>query len=347
MIDPSLATVREPLPADHDDAPGTVLDELRQAFTGTPPAGVAPPSVAGIDLDELPPAAFDDFSAGVVDTEGLPPAEPWVVATPEPSGGDDPTRAAEPARRGASEAPAALGEFATGDVRIVRRRPGAPHRSDGQPPAAVPSAAPTSAASAAPAARHEGPRADRATIVIGGDDELPDPVYLDDGDGDPAAGESTGGQTFVIGDELEASGALDAVQVPSRSMDPRGVPAASRSSGRRAASGCSGGRRRRRGDRRGRGPRRVRVGTVRRVPRRRAGRAYTTARYGDRLDAIVDEMMGEPVLLVDTPPPRRHSSSCRGSSGPSCAPTSPIGSSSTCASVSPSPPSPAPTAGTG
>ena len=165
----------------------------------------------------------------------------------------------------------------------------------------MPSAAPTSAASAAPAARHEGPRADRATIVIGGDDELPDPVYLDDGDGDPAAGESTGGQTFVIGDELEASGAFDAVQVPSRSMDPR--VRARRIAVKRAQSRkrlfwvagvagvvivvvavlavfASG------------------LFAVSRVDVQ--GAPYTTARYGDRLDAIVDEMMGEPVLLVDT-----------------------------------------------
>ena len=53
------------------------------------------------------------------------------------------------------------------------------------------------------------------TIMIGGHDDFVDAVYLDDGADDPVSG------TIVLGDELDSSGAFDAVAPPSRSMDPR------------------------------------------------------------------------------------------------------------------------------
>ena len=66
------------------------------------------------------------------------------------------------------------------------------------------------------------------TIVIGGDDELPDAVYLDDVGEErlrdihgSAEATRSSGATIVIGDELDSSGAFDAVAVPTRSMDPR------------------------------------------------------------------------------------------------------------------------------
>lgn len=144
----------------------------------------------------------------------------------------------------------------------------------------------------------------RAIIVIGGDDSLPDAVYLDDGDLDPLSqpGDRSGGRnTIIIGNELDSTGAFDAVEVPSRSMDPR-VRA------RRVAV------------KRARGRKRllwvglaalvILVGVavlavfssslfaVDHVDVQ--GAAYTQHYDNDQLQAIVDDLMGEPVLLVDT-----------------------------------------------
>jgi cell division protein FtsQ len=156
---------------------------------------------------------------------------------------------------------------------------------------------------APPVARH--------TIKIGGDDELPDAVYLDAPG--PAAERSTAemrgatagttitGTRIVIGDELEASGAFDAVEVPSRSMDPRlraRRVAVKRAQGRKrllwvAAIG----------------------GVVLVVVAVLAvfasslfsvevidvqGAVYSQARYGEQFQRVIDEMQGDPVLLVDT-----------------------------------------------
>jgi len=156
---------------------------------------------------------------------------------------------------------------------------------------------------APPVARH--------TIKIGGDDELPDAVYLDAPG--PAAERSTAemsgatagttitGTRIVIGDELEASGAFDAVEVPSRSMDPRlraRRVAVKRAQGRKrllwvAAIG----------------------GVVLVVVAVLAvfasslfsvevidvqGAVYSQARYGEQFQRVIDEMQSDPVLLVDT-----------------------------------------------
>jgi cell division protein FtsQ len=156
---------------------------------------------------------------------------------------------------------------------------------------------------APPVARH--------TIKIGGDDELPDAVYLD-APGPAAerttaemsgatAGTTITGTRIVIGDELEASGAFDAVEVPSRSMDPRlraRRVAVKRAQGRKrllwvAAIG----------------------GVVLVVVAVLAvfasslfsvevidvqGAVYSQARYGEQFQRVIDEMQGDPVLLVDT-----------------------------------------------
>ena len=151
----------------------------------------------------------------------------------------------------------------------------------------------------------------RHTIKIGGDDELPDAVYLDAPG--PAAERSTAemrgatagttitGTRIVIGDELEASGAFDAVEVPSRSMDPRlraRRVAVKRAQGRKrllwvAAIG----------------------GVVLVVVAVLAvfasslfsvevidvqGAVYSQARYGEQFQRVIDEMQSDPVLLVDT-----------------------------------------------
>lgn len=142
--------------------------------------------------------------------------------------------------------------------------------------------------------------------MIGGDDSLPDAIYLDDGADAPSGRLDTEAVRndrglIVIGDELEASGAFDAVPVPSRSMDPR-VRA------RRIAVKRAQGRKRL-----------VWVASVAAVVVVVVGvlavfssslfavdrvdvqgAPYTQARYGDRLQVLIDEMMGEPVLLVDT-----------------------------------------------
>jgi cell division protein FtsQ len=148
-----------------------------------------------------------------------------------------------------------------------------------------------------------GPAA-RSTIVIGGGEELPDTMYLDDviegGDRrDDAAGGT--GRTISIGNDLDVSGAFDAVPVPNRQMDPRV-------------------RERRIAVKRERGRRRlIIIGSiasvvvllvaalavlssslfaVERVDVQ--GATYSQARYPAEFQAVVDGLMGEPVLLVDT-----------------------------------------------
>jgi cell division protein FtsQ len=144
----------------------------------------------------------------------------------------------------------------------------------------------------------------RSTIVIGGGEELPDTVYLDDviegGDRRDAADGGVG-RTILIGNDLDVSGAFDAVPVPNRQMDPRV-------------------RERRIAVKRERGRRRlIIVGSiagvvvllvaalavlssslfaVERVDVQ--GATYSQNRYPDELQAVVDGLLGEPVLLVDT-----------------------------------------------
>jgi cell division protein FtsQ len=156
----------------------------------------------------------------------------------------------------------------------------------------------------------------RHTIKIGGDDELPDAVYLDAPGpaaersaaemrsataGSTVAGTTITGTRIVIGDELEASGAFDAVEVPSRSMDPRLRArriAVKRAQGRKRLlwAGAIGG---------------VVLVVVAVLAVFASslfsvevvdvqGAVYSQARYGEQFQRVIDEMQGDPVLLVDT-----------------------------------------------
>ena len=306
---------REPTPAHGDDVPDAVLDELRQAFTGPHPVsgrggaadttGIADPTsdftadftsdftiddltLGDLTLDDLPAADLDDLhdlspdasgSALITGEDDSLFTDAWVVAVPDVPGTTDPDPPAGPpvaGRRGVANGRGAGGQGSE-----------APQR-------------------ATPA---------RQTIVIGGDDSLPDAVYVDDGDissaarGETlhsdrmtvAAGAAGDRGTIVIGDELEASGAFDAVTVPSRSMDPRVRArrvAVKRAQGRKRLLLVAG------------------IGgavvlvvavlavfssslfAVERVDVQ--GAPYTRERYGDRLQAVIDDLLGEPVLIVDT-----------------------------------------------
>lgn len=160
------------------------------------------------------------------------------------------------------------------------------------------------------------PPAARHTIKIGGDDELPDAVYLEAPGpaaersaaemrsataGTATAGTAIAGTRIVIGDELEASGAFDAVEVPSRSMDPRLRArriAVKRAQGRKRLlwAGAIGG---------------VVLVVVAVLAVFASslfsvevidvqGAVYSRARYGEQFQRVIDEIQGDPVLLVDT-----------------------------------------------
>jgi cell division protein FtsQ len=355
----------EPTPARGEDVPDVVLDELRMAFTGTPPTGPVRPDDPLVDptvdptfdgtldltFDDLPLADLDDLdgfddvdgldglggSGGPAGLHELPPADLdddslfgtriTGPRTSTPTGPTGPT--------GPTDATAAW-VLDTPEVRIVPRGatggaattgPSTSGRGADQPVGGLPDDLPAApgddmgigdaglGSTGGPAGVRAPARPGRPTIVIGGDDSLPDAIYLDEGDTsssrnptdrstrvpDVAPDGSDARGTIVIGDELEASGAFDAVEVPSRSMDPR-VRA------RRIAVKRAQGRKRL-----------LWVGAVaavvvvivavlavfssslfavERVDVQ--GAPYTEARYGDRMQAVIDRMMGEPVLLVDT-----------------------------------------------
>jgi cell division septal protein FtsQ len=173
------------------------------------------------------------------------------------------------------------------------------------PEPAAPITTPTVAIATPAAPADQAVQPARSIIVIGGDDSLPDAVYLDDGGLDPltqmSVDDSGARNTIIIGNELDSTGAFDAVAVPSRSMDPR-VRA------RRVAV------------KRARGRKRllwtslvvlvVLVGVavlavfssslfaVEHIDIQ--GATYTQYTEPDVLQAILDQVEGEPVLLVDT-----------------------------------------------
>lgn len=145
----------------------------------------------------------------------------------------------------------------------------------------------------------------RQIIVIGGGDELPDAVNLDEAGEERLRAvhgrrdDSDGRSTIVIGDELDASGAFDAVTVaPPSSMDPR-VRA------RRIAVRRAEGRRRLLWVALAAGVVVVIAGVIAVF----ASSLFAVQRvdvegntYVDqaRLQRVVDELKGTPVLLVDT-----------------------------------------------
>ena len=306
---------REPTPSHGDDVPDVVLDELRQAFTGTPPQGSSrtdpdPTAFAGreddTDVSLLGDLTFDDLPmAEVDDLRDLSADESGAGFR---RGTDDSVFGPDPLLGGVTGTEFSELTGLTGLTGLAGQ--------DGPPTAPwVPDVPPATRLDDDPAEV----RPARTTIIIGGDDSLPDAVYLDDdpvavaarsvrGDapvaapGAPGATDAVGERgTIVIGDELEASGAFDAVAVPSRSMDPRVRArriAVKRAQGRKRLLIVSG------------------VGgavlvlvavlavfssslfAVERVDVQ--GAPYTRARYADGLQAVIDRLIGEPVLLVDT-----------------------------------------------
>jgi cell division protein FtsQ len=288
--------VSEPLTPHGDHVPDAVLDELKLAFglgDTAPPTGSSPRDpFADPDVTVLPDAVVDDdaiaLALAAAGDADAPPAYADVS-----SGAGTAT--------GSPSAPL----FESDTVRVLPVTPVAPIDPVlGAVAAAAPSPAPS-----APAARlaggvaPEGARS-RSTIVIGGDDDLPDAVYLDEAEPivtRTGPDDSAARNTIVIGDELDSSGAFDAVAVPARSMDPRVRArriAVKRAAGRKRLVWTV-----------------VVVGVVLVVVAVLAvfssslfaveqvdvqGATYTAARNDAELQAVIDELRGEPVLLVDT-----------------------------------------------
>ncbi len=299
----------EPRADGASEIPDAVLDELRSAFAGEPamspasePHRAPAPDVVsrgavpvrhtiGGDPDDLDDA--DDLLdlsepvARMVDREQPELIEPWRTRAPgdltstSPRSKKDAVRAAKRAARGERK-------------QIKRAVKDAKAAAKGSPPA-VGAAADVAGAGAA----------GRATIVIGGDD-LPDAVYLGDDaevrlrEVHAAAGGALGasGDPIQIGDDLDSSGVFDAVEPRSGSMDPRVRArriAVKRAAGRRRLIWVA-----------------IVVGIVVVVTAALAVLAsslfgveqvrITGAVYADpvELQAIVDDLDGEPILLVDT-----------------------------------------------
>jgi cell division septal protein FtsQ len=261
--------VSEPTPPGGDDVPDRVLDELRLVF------GEPDDVAALIDADADDDSAIDAvLDQAVLDQAVEPPEEQAVERHVEQAAG-----LTEPLIDPVIPAATAV------DPLISAER--AAHE-------------PATPSVVAPAAGQTG----KHTIVIGGDDSLPDAVYLDDGDLEALSrpsDEAGSRTTIVIGNELDSTGAFDAVEVPSRSMDPR-VRA------RRVAVKRAKGRKRL-----------LWAGLIALVVLLAVavlavfssslfavetvdvqGASYTRLTDGPRLQAVIDEIMGEPVLLVDT-----------------------------------------------
>jgi cell division protein FtsQ len=309
----------EPTPAAGDEIPESVLRELQTVFAD-PDAEVAGGLANGAaSLGDVaghggvrPITAIDDLDDPSVPDVGGSAGR--VVAS-----GDDPLgdAAAKPSRRqrrrdrrvvkkaleaARKEAKRVTPHAGSGNVRTVPVS-AASAASAGEPicsPIGEPISEPRGEPAATPA--------QAKTIVIGGDDDLPDALYLEDvaedrlrdvhATADPAR---PSGATIVIGDELDSSGAFDAVEVPTRSMDPR-VRA------RRIAVKRAAGRRRL-----------VWVGAALVVVAlvvgglavfssslfavedvRIQGAPYTELYDAAQLQAVVESLDGEPILLVDT-----------------------------------------------
>lgn len=218
------------------EIPDSVLDELRSAFAGE--AGAAPeraaapdrpaPSAAGAPRrvlgDDLPDVDLGAGTHGADDrqdggrgraADGLPPR----VVEPPPSDLVEPWRTRAPGDL-TSTSPRSKKDAAKASKRAAREErkqiraavKDARKAAKGGEPVPVPGTGPGAG----------GP----ATIVIGGDDDLPDALYLDD-DAEVRLREvhaSAGGpiaDTIVIGDDLDSSGVFDAVEPRTGSMDPR------------------------------------------------------------------------------------------------------------------------------
>jgi cell division protein FtsQ len=281
--------VTEPVPTHGEHVPDTVLDELKLAFgladTGPDPFSdpdvtVLPDAVVDDDAIALALAAAGDIEA---DAAAAPAPEPAIAAPVVPLFESDSVRVIP------------VDRVVPVDPMLAARAADPSRPSVGGPV--------THDASEASGVGAE-PVGGRSTIVIGGDDDLPDAVYLDDAG--PIAtrtgpDDSSARATIVIGDELDSTGAFDAVSVPARSMDPRVRArriAVKRAAGRKRLVWTS-----------------VVVGLVAAVVAVLAvfssslfavetvdvqGATYTSARNDAQLQAVIDDLRGEPVLLVDT-----------------------------------------------
>jgi len=209
--------VSEPTPTQDTSIPDVVLNELRSAFS-----------------DEL---ASDPSSPTAATSAGRAAKERKKSKKPKTK----PAKATKPGRRerralAKAERAAKANLPEPGDtIESVRVVPAAPTSATSttsttsptsptttkSPKPPKPSKPAIGTSSASPPAG--GPA--RSTIVIGGDD-LPDAVYLDE-DAEPRLKELYGGETdggsgsIILGNELDSSGAFDAVSPPARSMDPR------------------------------------------------------------------------------------------------------------------------------
>ncbi len=181
----------EPTPAHGESSivPDSVLDELRSAFEGGRATSL------GSDNAMVVPTRVDD----VVDLTSAMPAPPVSDATSSSSFVALPS---EPAAN--FRPPRRRNEKVKGSGRSRRRD--RRDTADGAPPGS---------SAWLEAQEFAQIPASGTTIMIGGHDEFADAVYLDDGADDAVIG------TIVLGGELDSSGAFDAVAPPSRSMDPR------------------------------------------------------------------------------------------------------------------------------
>lgn len=298
--------MNEPTPARGDDVPDRVLEELLSAFSDDPAADASvdpddPTPVTGATA--VPAAARSprqrsrsEKKAGKREAKAAAKAGKAAEKSAGKAARKQGRKNAKEAKREAKRAKKATKAGGAGvdrrddpgaddtGVTVVRRPPAAPAAPG--PDAAPERGTGGGSAGGAPA----------TTIVIGGDDDdLPDIAYLDEiveREDDPARG------TISIGDDLDSTGAFDAVSPSSRSMDPRvraRRAAVTRAKSRKrlwwalgiagvvlvavavlAVLGSS-------------------LFAVERVTVQ--GAVYTDP---VRLQAVIDDLTGEPVLLVDT-----------------------------------------------
>lgn len=292
--------VKEPTPASGDDVPDVVLEELLSAFADEPKP--AAPAGASGTLDDS--AAQTGHGAGTGASRRSRRGEKRAARKAAKRAAKDAAKEAKKLEKGAKKAAKVTAKSAekataakakeTAKAAKAAKKAGTTLVEPAEPVAGVAIVkAPTGTTTADPVSA--GPAAP-STIVIGGDDDLPDIVYLDEVvEGEPERG---GRSTISIGDDLDSTGAFDAVSPASRTMDPRVRArriAVKRAKGRKrllwigavvgvllvlvagfAVLGSS-------------------LFAVEEVTVQ--GNVYTDP---ERLQAVVDDLTGEPVLLVDT-----------------------------------------------
>ena len=196
--------------AQHDTTsiPDVVLDELRSAFAGVAPAQTSDTSDTSHSFRSPLPFAVES-TGDLVDSfdDGDWTMDPADAASDHTSGGRRPNgRGKRPGRlRMSGKAP----KLSRRQRRLATASSVA---SDSGVHAVRVIEPPFSAAGAVVTPR--------PTIVIGVD-ERPDAVYLDDGDESERSVREHNGSIIVLGGDLDSAGVFDAVSPPARSMDPR------------------------------------------------------------------------------------------------------------------------------